>query len=474
MRRALANTITKHGAPGTETRAALRATQAAIAARPSYADLAHVVAGRLDRYPAEGGIPSLDPIADDVTEVESAEAAGHPIPPHLINKASRALEAPVEELVARGVIGSGEVLARALPQISAQVLSTSIDDPELAAIHRQTYAAFRRRRSLLLLNLEHQVQLDELPWVAAMAPFRSRREDTAKAARQTLEQATLLALTAFPQTILPNPLVRELGALATQAGLQVPLVEEVAADIFMGTFTSKWRRAAALASASLADSLYARYYDLPAAATWAAAAPRTERFLDRVTRRWGKETADDFAAVCATRANEAQQVSGKSNYVASNGTVLEQSQILTTHNLAVLVDALDLRDRLRVVAPDLADRSFAWLVRRQAQRIDDWHATVQMVKNTAYAWRQAIFYLSFCDREQQQASVARLRERVASAGLEERLAPVVDGLAHVVAGGRFSERGMADGGAGRRFLGWSVGRHWLLPPAPADTVALVR
>jgi hypothetical protein len=43
----------------------------------------------------------------------------------------------------------------------------------------------------------------------------------------------------------------------------MPLVEEVAADIFMGTFTQKWRRAAATASQALAGSLYARYYDLP-------------------------------------------------------------------------------------------------------------------------------------------------------------------------------------------------------------------
>ncbi len=59
-----------------------------------------------------------------------------------------------------------------------------------------------------------------------------------------------------------------MSALATQAGVSVPLVEEVAADIFMGTFTDKWfmgtftdkwRQAAAVASRTLAGTLYARY-----------------------------------------------------------------------------------------------------------------------------------------------------------------------------------------------------------------------
>ena len=72
---------------------------------------------------------------------------------------------------------------------------------------------------------------------------------TEAAARQTLEQVTLLALTAFPYTQLPNPLVREMQALAQRAGLKLPLVEELAAAIFMGTFTAKWARAASRARA---------------------------------------------------------------------------------------------------------------------------------------------------------------------------------------------------------------------------------
>ncbi|WP_214326309.1 hypothetical protein [Nonomuraea sediminis] len=459
IRRALANTVSRHGAPGLEERAALRSAQAVVAARPTHASLAAVLAARLDRYPEDGGIPAIEPLAGETTADELPEATGgHPIPPHLLAKATRALEAPVDELVACGVITSGEVLAQVLPQITAHVLAANVDDEQLAGLYAQTYGAFRRRRSLLLLNLEHQIRFDELPWIGALRSFHSPRPDTARTARRTLEQTTMLTLSAFPQAILPNPLVRELGALARQADLPMPLVEEVAADIFMGTFTDKWRAAAEITSRTMAGTLYARYYDLPDAAAWVAPSEQRARRIGR----WEKRTAEDFATACAARAKEAQ--TGRANsYVASNGTVLEQSQILTTHNLALLVEALHLQDRLRDQGPDLVDRTFTWIVARQAMRISNHRARLQMIKNVAYAWRQAIFYLSFCDQRQQHAAVNRLRQQVADAGLSDRFGPAVAGLAHVINGGYFDKTGTVRGSRGRRFLGWTTGTHWCLP-----------
>ncbi|TCO51603.1 hypothetical protein EV646_101594 [Kribbella antiqua] len=455
IRRVLANTITAHGAPGSETRAALRATQAAVAVRPTYAALARVLSARMDRYPDDGGLPSLDPIAADVTEEEASVASpGSPMPPHLLAKAARALEAPVGELVDRGVIGSGEVLAQVLPQITSQLLAANIDDNALASAYARTYGAFRRRRSLLLLNLEHQVRFDELPWIAAIAPFRAEREQVARAADQTLRETTVLALGAFPQAILPNPLLRELSALTSQAGLRLPLVEEVAADIFMGTFTTKWRNAATVASRTLSGTLYGRYYNLPG--EWPAA--------EKARKRWRKSTAEDFTALCVQRSQEAR-TGGDSSYVASNGVVLEQSQILTSHNLAVLVDALDLTDWARDAGGELADRSFAWLVRRLSQPAPTWVSGLQAIKNAAYAWRQAIFFLSFCEPATQRESMARLRDRAAVLG--PRFAPAVDGLEAVIEGGRFDGSGRI-GSGGRRLLGWTVGPHWCQPSELED------
>ena len=180
IRRALANTVTRHGAPGSGARAALRAVQASAAAAPEHAALAQLLARRLDRYPADGGLPSLDPVTSAVSEQDGdGVPVGTPIPGNLLRKAARALEAPPEELVRRGVITSGDVLAAVLPPLTSRLMADGISDPVLAGLYEQAYAAFRRRRGLLLLNLEHQVRFAELPWVAALEPCRSPRRRAA-------------------------------------------------------------------------------------------------------------------------------------------------------------------------------------------------------------------------------------------------------------------------------------------------------
>ena len=441
IRRAIANTVSRRGAPQTEHRDTWHAVRAAAVTAPTNAALAGVLAHRLDRFPAEGGLPSLDVATAAVSEAETTAEipCGTTMPDRLVHKAARSLEAPADELVRLGVITSGDTLAAVLPQLTSRLLSAAIDDPVVAGLHEQTYTAFRRRRGLLLLNLEHQVRFTELPWIQALASFRSPRPDNATAAQRALRQITMLALTAFPHAVLPNPLVTEIRALAKQAGLELPLVEEVAADIFTGTFTTKWRDAAAVASRLLAGTLYAHYYDLPA--DW----PEPQRTI----LRWGKPTAADFTALCRERAG----TTGGS--VAANGMVLEQSQILTTHNLAVLVDALDLTDELGERAPDLAWRTLDWIVRRQAQRADHLHAALIQVKNTAYAWRQALFLLSFCEPAVQLSHAERLRHEVRGTGLE----PAAQGLLRVLDGDRFTPTGTMRGGGGRRFLGWAQGTN---------------
>lgn len=447
IRRAIANTVSRRGAPETAQRGAWHAARAATVMAPTNAALADVLARRLDRFPADGGLPLLDVATATVSEAETnAEIpCGTTMPDSLVRKAARALEAPADELVRLGVITSGETLATVLPQLTSRLLSAAIDDSVVAGLHEQTYTAFRRRRGLLLLNLEHQVQFTELPWVQALAPCRSPQPDNATAAHRALRQITMLALTAFPHALLPNPLVTEIRTLAKQAELDLPLVEEVAADIFMGTFTTKWRDAAAVASRLLSGTLYANYYDLPA--DWSEP--------QHTLLRWGKRTAADFTELCRQRAGTA------GGSIAANGMLLEQSQILTTHNLAVLVDALDLTDELRERAPGLAGRTLSWIVRRQAQRADHRHAALIQMKNTAYAWRQALFLLSFCEPTVQMSQAVRLRTEVR----DTRLVPAAEGLLQVLDGDRFTPAGTMRRGTGRRFLGWAQATNSFLVQA---------
>ena len=51
--------------------------------------------------------------------------------------------------------------------------AVGIADPLLRQLYAAIYRAFRRRRSLLLLDLQSQVRIEELPWVAAIDQFRS-------------------------------------------------------------------------------------------------------------------------------------------------------------------------------------------------------------------------------------------------------------------------------------------------------------
>lgn len=462
VRLALAGTLTRHGAPGSAERATLRAGQAAIAARPTFDRLYRVVATRLDAVGAEGGVPDVAPMVRPVEAAEGEELAGTEVPDHVVAKVTRALEAPVEELVEREVIGSAEVLAAVLPQLTKRIAAVGIADDALRGLFSQLYAAFRRRRSLLLLDLQHQVRLEELPWVAALAPFRDATDGSA-VARETLTQVVSLALVAFPQTLLPNPFVREVGALLSVAGLRLPLVEEVAADIFMGTFTAKWPRAAKVAADLLGGTLYARYYDLPDASAWDAPPPK-RRLLRRRPPEARDRAAEAFAALCRSRSLEAQRVTPDRWSVAANGAVLEQSQILTTHNLAVLVDGLGLREAFAPRAEALAARAFGAVaaVRLPAEG----HARMRGVKNAAYAWRQALFFASLCPDPAQRRIFEGFREALeaAEASWASRLAPAVVGLEAVLRGDRFSREGTSHDG-GRRFLGWSVGPHWLLDTA---------
>lgn len=101
-------------------------------------------------------------------------------------------------------------------------------------------------------------------------------------------------------------------------------------------------------------------------------------------------------------------------------------------------------------------------------RPPSWRAQLQAVKNAAYAWRQAIYFLSLCQTPAQAEALARLRGEVQAAGedFQFRFGPAVDGLAHVIAGGCFGASGIASQpGSGRRFLGWWADPHWLLSPA---------
>ncbi|OIV36408.1 hypothetical protein BIV57_16430 [Mangrovactinospora gilvigrisea] len=432
LRHALESMTRKRGAPGTERHAALRARQAADAARPAHHALAQVAVRRLALLPEDAGVPDIDPLLGPVTAGEAAQTgvpAGSELPEPVRRIVARALSAPVRELIARGLVPSAEVLAELVPQLVASATALAYPDPALRALMAAHHRAFHNRRGLLLLNLEHQVREHELPWVRAVSGHRDADGAAREGARQALVHLAELALDGFAGTILPNPLVSELGALARAAGVALPLTEELAADIFMGTFTAKFASAARIAAELLDGTAYARYYGLDPAAAIADLDGR------------------GFGRVCHERAGVKP---GGWGSVAENGSVVEQGQILTTHNLAALVAVLDVRPAAGW--GELARRACAVAAEKAGQTIGN-RRPLRVAKDAGYAWRQAVFFLALAEEEDRRGFAGWLSERTEPGArlLAERALPAL--------------RDAVEGAAvfpAYRLHGWSTGNHLLL------------
>ncbi|WP_433359819.1 hypothetical protein ACQPZX_25635 [Actinoplanes sp. CA-142083] len=407
VRTAVDAMVRKRGVPGSASHAALRSWQEQVASQPGHCEIAVAVAARFAELPADAG----------VTEIDAVWPPEADVPASIERVARRATAGTVEELLAAGLVPSAEVLASFVPRMTARAVAAAYPSADLRGVMAATYLAFRKRRTLLLTGLASQVRMEELPWVRAVAPQRSTGADARRDAAGTLRHLGGLALSSFPATLLPNPFVRELATLSREAELGLPWVEELAADIFDGRFVTKYLKAAQLAGELLAGTLYERYYgiDYPAIARLTA----------------DGKVATPFGELCRRRAGDPR------GNVAANGMVIEQAQILTTHNLATLI-----RGAGTPAPGDAAAQCFA-KASRLARGLGGPHANRQ-VKDIAYAWRQMLFFASLSG----DAS-----SFVAGLPAEGRLAPVVTGLREVL-----------DGREARPFTGWTVRRHWLLGP----------
>jgi hypothetical protein len=459
IRHILARHVEKHGAPDSAKCAEARRRQRLDVSGPAFHQIARAILPRLTRHPASEGLDDVSHLTAPLSRAESESSglpAGTAVPASIQRKVERCLNEAVAVLVERGLVTSAESLARVLPQMTSDIRSAGIADPARRRLYAATYRAFRRRRSLLLLNLEKQIQIGELPWVAAIERFRSADLSSRELAKRTLGDVTLLTITSFPCAIIPNKLLQELRALAAGAGIAIPLVDELAADIFMGEFSGKFLEAAKRAADLLRGSLYATYYGIdyddvsrieaPPAKEAASLSPRTT-------------APDRFAQLCASRAG----LSLGSWHAATNGMIIEQQQIVTTQNLAALFAGLDLAESLRGQLTGMAKQCFRSICRRQQMKRDDWHARLVMLKNTAYAWRQMIFFLALLPGSDVADFLSWAQRHLGQqpGAFQNRFRPALAGLILAANGGSLDGDPAGREGA-RRFLGWSKEKHWLL------------
>jgi len=322
VRLILGRSFSVHGVPGDTQRIGFRAMQQEMQVQtPNLKELAEILLARISSLPLDGGIENPENI------YSNPEGAVTDWPKSLKRKIDLCRVGTVSELIEDKLIPSGDTLALVMPQITAGIRSMGLDSPEIRRLYELCYRAFRRRRSLLLLNLDCQIRIEEIPWIAAVDSHRSSGASDEELALHTLKDVVRMNLKHFPQAIIPNKLLQEIRALAKTAKLQIPLVDELAADIFMGSFTSKFVEATVISQELLTNSLYQRYYKIE------------KKQLRRLDPK-------SFASVCYQRAavKRSKELWGRA---AENGMVIEQQQILTTQNLGTLISLLGLQDDLR-------------------------------------------------------------------------------------------------------------------------------
>ena len=399
--------VAKRGEPHSTPCQQRRAQQVTDCKRPMLAEMAKPLIQRLQTLPQTQGLSSTEGVLYNIDATE-AQRFGLPfnaaMPERLQQRLQLVVDDSIENLIQRGLLTSGETLARVLPQLTADLHAATFTEPSIRHLYAGLYRAFRQRRSLLLLNLEHQVRFDELPWVSVLKTQRSATNHAqTQQMRQTLQDISALVLSQFPQTLIPNKLLQELRALIKQADLTIPLVDELAVDIFMGQFTPKFSEAVHIAADLLTDSLYARYYAIDYAVV-CQQLPLPQTPPTKNIKQWFSTklmahfNTYQLVKVCAKRANLPQ--AGWSRHNSENGMIIEQQQILTTHNLASLWQAVPLAPVLQTALITLAKSCFTWILKQHVLQTKQWQASalwklyLTNEKLMAYVWRQMVFYLS--------------------------------------------------------------------------------
>jgi hypothetical protein len=203
----------------------------------------------------------------------------------------------------------------------------------------------------------------------------------------------------------------------------------------------------------LRGSLYARYYAID-----------YDDIVKKLAKsekasRGGASAPDALAQLCALRAG----VTLGTYRPAINGQVIEQQQVLTTHNLASITSLPGMQEALAGRWHELSRHCFDWIVDHLQLPDAGYQVALHRLKNSAYAWRQMVFFLSKDDGEIGHfLEWVSERLRNESAEFQRRFEPAVAGLAQ--AAGRGPQFDVDVAVRPVTFFGWTSQRHWLLPP----------
>ena len=91
-----------------------------------------------------------------------------------------------------------------------------------------------------------------------------------------------------------------------------------------------------------------------------------------------------------------------------------------------------------------------------------WHARLVMIKNTAYAWRQMVFFLALLPESGVFDFIRWAEDHLngQKEAFQKRFRPALNGLV-LAAKGVTADSNAAKNSNAIRFLGWSKTKHWL-------------
>ncbi|KAL0215935.1 hypothetical protein P9112_008119 [Eukaryota sp. TZLM1-RC] len=281
----------------------------------------------------------------------------------------RAMITSVQELFDAGLINSAEQLSRIANQLLVYSKISSYKDESVKYLMFQLYHAFERRRSLLLLNLEGQVRIEEVPHFQKLLDHLDMAEVLIQRQMQEFDACKLVLrayLERFPFTQLPNKFISALKQFSINNS-QLCLIPELAVDIFENGFSPNFLRAVHVTVPRIRNTLYAKYYKVDCDELSAVNDPR------------------DLYKICERRASTFSSQSR--SYTVRNGKIIEQVYILTTFNLAEIIGVFDFNPKVLARAC-LNCVSFLCGTHLETEVSKSVH------KNAAYCFRQLLFFFS--------------------------------------------------------------------------------
>ena len=287
--------------------------------------------------------------------------------PEAIEKLNKSVEYSLEDLKKLNYIPSSETFVELAQPIEAFLQTIDFDFKENITIEEHlkylNYKAFKNMRSLLLLNLESQLKIMELPHYNTLNTIYKKN-------RKSSNKLTLVKIITtnyvkwFGGDLMPNRVVKMLYNLVNEFDSTVGFCEEIACDIFQRRFSKKYDISLNIAKKHMINTLYSNYYNI------------NDLY----------KSSDNLTNLSLQLKN--QYSPSSVNYIDTNGQQLQASYILTTHNSLQIDKFLDTVDFNKVVKQ---------ITLKILTHLEPYNIERSVCLTLGHMWRNLMYYLTKLD-----------------------------------------------------------------------------